>query len=165
MVMVVAALIFWSFGAYEWFKKRSTRDPKDIAAYSRKFYISLAVFAAIVGIMIIYSQFIVAVARAEAIAALKGNILSAEVNGKHVNYSDMLISDLRKIDTSPMRYHHSHPDRPAYLVLLHTEKGDVRLRLDSDSDALNEYWVFYPDYNTTSYNDIGFVRTTAFEGP
>lgn len=163
IVMAFAAVFFWAFGAYEWLRKRHTHNPEEVAAYSRKRFIGLAVFAAIVGIISLYNQWIVSVARAEAVSALRGNILSVEVNGARVNYSDLLVADLRKIDTSPARYHHSHPDRPAYLVLLHTDKGDVRLRLDSDSDVLKEYWVYYPDYRTTSYNDIGFVRTSAFE--
>lgn len=163
IVMVAAALISWALGAYEWFKRRHAHDSKEAAGYSKKRFISFAVFAAIVGIMSLYNQWIVGVARSEAVAALRGNILSVEVNGKAVNYSDLLIADLRNMDTSPTRYHHSHPDRPAYLVLLHTDKGDVRLRLDSDSDILKEYWVYYPDYQTTSYNDVGFVRTSAFE--
>jgi hypothetical protein len=90
-------------------------------------------------------------AEANAIVSVEGNV---------VTDSQSVIRELEKMSTYPG--HHSHPEKTIHITIV--SKGHtMRLNLGRDSGLTNEYWVFYPQYNHTSLNEIGRITTNAFD--
>ena len=74
------------------------------------------------------------------------------MNGAPAPDPERLLSALRQIQSH--NYHHSHPTA-TYRVQLQTSEGSLELVLQRDSAEQNEYWVFYPGFETAK--DIGIV--------
>ncbi|HTK84187.1 MAG TPA: hypothetical protein VL625_03790 [Patescibacteria group bacterium] len=165
LILTALSVMFGSFIVLALFKIKTSSEPGVRHALKLNCFVALTIFCAIM-IGILYCRtVIVSISQAEAVSAINRYVVSVGVNGAPVNYGHALVFDLRKMDTKPSRYHHSYPTKPAYKVVLHTEQGDVPLRLDPDSEVLDEYWVYYLKYKTTSDSDIGLVQTKAFKGP
>ena len=82
------------------------------------------------------------------------------INGKGVSNSKDVLSVLKTLDWLPA--HHSNPTKR-----INIEISDHALRLvlslARDSGDPREYWVFYPKYRVTSYNEIGRIKTPLFD--
>ena len=58
--------------------------------------------------------------------------------------------------------HHSHPTKKISVVIS-DESGRIALTLSRDSEYPQEYWVFLPNYWITSRDEIGRIKTSAFD--
>jgi hypothetical protein len=76
-----------------------------------------------------------------------------------VTQPDRYLIELAKLRFA--RQHQSHPDTT---IAVEIKCGDrsVTLELARDSRNKNEYWIFWPEYSTTSDQAIGRVRTEIF---
>ena len=91
---------------------------------------------------------------------LNAQVTEMAVNGRPAPEPERLLSALRQITSH--NYHHSHPTN-SYRVRLQTSEGPLELLLRRDSAVPNEYWVYYPGFDTA--DDIGTVVTDALDGP
>jgi len=126
------------------------------------FFRMFVVGAAILTPNFLTSSYVVSEAQNEVNKLLLSEIVSIHIDGATSSHANQWLFDLRHLDTSFSRYHQSHPIR-TITVLLQTKKGDLELKLGRDSDNPQEYWVFYPHFITTSYNDIGKIVTTSLD--
>jgi len=62
----------------------------------------------------------------------------------------------------PLSAHHSSPTKR---INVHISEGSHRIALSlaRDSSDPREYWVFYPKYYITRYNEIGRIVTPVFD--
>jgi hypothetical protein len=90
---------------------------------------------------------------------LNAQVTEMAVNGRLAPEPERLLGALRLIQ--PHNYHHSHPTT-AYRVQLQTSEGSLELLLRRDSTVPNEYWVYYPGFDTA--DDIGTIVTGALDG-
>ena len=127
------------------------------------FFAALFVFGGIIASTLYVCNVIVSNAQREVMPQLQGQIYSVQIDGRNLRNFAPLIADIRKINTSYSRYHHSHPTH-CIEISLRTENGDLLLNLARASGNPQEYWVFYPLYKTTSKNDIGKVSTSVLDG-
>jgi hypothetical protein len=97
-------------------------------------------------------------ARDEVRTRLHAAVTELRINGAPAPDPERLLSALRQIQSH--NYHHSHPTA-AYRVQLQTSEGPFELLLRRDSAVPNEYWVFYPGFDTG--RDIGTVATDALD--
>ena len=74
---------------------------------------------------------------------------------------DSLIDVLRSV--RPMPAHHSHPTYRVDIRVIDHTGGVLNLELGRDVDVPREYWVFQPDYATTSNNEVGRIVTPLFD--
>jgi hypothetical protein len=81
------------------------------------------------------------------------------VNGHEVSNSAEVLSTLRELRQLPA--HHSSPNA-RFSVDIRGPKS-LSLVLARDSGDPREYWVFYPTYMITRYNEIGRIRTSTFD--
>jgi hypothetical protein len=81
------------------------------------------------------------------------------VNGHEVSNSAEVLSTLKELRNLPA--HHSSPTR-RFSVDIRGPKP-LFLVLARDSGDPREYWVFYPTYMITRYNEIGRIRTSTFD--
>jgi hypothetical protein len=81
------------------------------------------------------------------------------VNGRNAPNSAEVLSTLREIQDVPQ--HHSAPSTK-FSIDIRGPKS-LFLVLARDNRDPHEYWVFYPTYLITRYNEIGRIRTTAFD--
>jgi hypothetical protein len=91
---------------------------------------------------------------------LNAPVREVVVNGRPAPDPERLLSALRQITSH--NYRHSHPTK-SYRVRLQTSEGPLELLLRRDSAVANEYWVYYPGFDTA--DDIGTVVTDALDGP
>ena len=156
-----AALVTWIVGIVAEIKlRRATDMPKTFSA-RRIPFITLIVFIGIIALMFLVSSIIKREAQKEVMQLLTAEIKSVQVNGTAILYFQDFITELRNMDDSLSRYHHTHPTR-VFKVVLETTKGTLNLNLARDSGNPNEYWVFYPGYQSTTSNDIGKILTLTF---
>jgi hypothetical protein len=59
--------------------------------------------------------------------------------------------------------HHSHPTTRISVDVQASTGDHIFLVLGRDSSIPTEYWVFYPKYAITSNNELGRIRTNAFD--
>lgn len=90
--------------------------------------------------------------------SLSGNY-KVYVNQQEVPEPDKMVSALKEL--APYWAHHSHPTKRIRL-LIRTDVRDLTLELGRDSDNPQEYWIFYPEHDLTSNNEIGRITTSAF---
>jgi hypothetical protein len=62
----------------------------------------------------------------------------------------------------PFQAHHSHPTKRISVEVC-AKSPRLLLSLGRDSDDTQEYWVFWPKYCVTTYNEIGRIRTPLFD--
>jgi hypothetical protein len=81
------------------------------------------------------------------------------VNGNEVSNSAEVLSTIRALRDLPA--HHSSPSRRFRVDIRGPQS--LFLILARDSGDPREYWVFYPTYMITRYNEIGRIRTSTFD--
>jgi hypothetical protein len=82
------------------------------------------------------------------------------INTEPAKNSEAVIRELATL--SAIMAHHSHPtDRISVIIT----DGDTSLVLElaRDSEIPDEYWVFYPGYQSSASNEIGRIRTNVFD--
>jgi len=73
---------------------------------------------------------------------------------------DTILYSLRKLHF--IQPHHSHTIGDSYDLKIISSFDTLTLRLKSDSEIENEYWVFCDKYKSTSRNEIGRIRNDVF---
>lgn len=81
------------------------------------------------------------------------------VNGREIPNSTEVLRTLRELRDFPA--HHSSPNG-GFSVDIRGPKS-VFLVLARDSGNPQEYWVFYPKYMITRYNEIGRIKAATFD--
>jgi hypothetical protein len=81
------------------------------------------------------------------------------VNGRAVSNSAQVLSTLKELQDVPE--HHSGPSS-RFSIDIRGPKS-LSLVLARDNSDPREYWIFYPKYMITRYNEIGRIRTSAFD--
>jgi hypothetical protein len=89
-----------------------------------------------------------------------GDSYEISKNGKRTLNQKETLTVLRSFGVSPA--HHSEPIH-AIDVQVSYGSEHLSLRLARDSGDLKEYWVFFPKYAITSKNEIGRIKTSAFD--
>jgi hypothetical protein len=82
------------------------------------------------------------------------------VDGRPAANPPAILVELTKIASLPA--HHSSPTKRLRIEIHYGSKSLV-LDLGRDSGDPQEYWVFYPAFHVTSFNEIGRLRTSAFD--
>jgi len=82
------------------------------------------------------------------------------INDKRSPKALDIISALSKLDSLPA--HHSH-DMEHFQVRIKDRDRELVLELGQDSKRSDEYWVYYPKYKSTKYNEIGKISTNIFK--
>lgn len=86
--------------------------------------------------------------------------IAVSVNGELVANPNEVVDELKKV--TPMMAHHSRITKTIRVEILGTTDRLV-LELGRDSDFPQEYWVLYPKYGWTLYDDIGRIVTSFFD--
>ena len=81
------------------------------------------------------------------------------INGREVPHAAEVLNTLKKLRDLPA--HHSSPSKKFSVEVGGPAK--VSLVLARDSGDPHEYWVFYPRYWITRYNEIGRLKTALFD--
>jgi hypothetical protein len=150
--LVGIAVILWAvgFGAVAigvWRRSRGMpRRPSPLFIWPCLGFLAV-IFTVIGGAMLLSHA-----ARDEVRSRLNATVTEIRVNGAPAPDPERLLSALRQIQSH--NYHHSHPTA-TYRVQLQTSEGSLELVLQRDSAEPNEYWVFYPAFETAK--DIGIV--------
>lgn len=84
---------------------------------------------------------------------------SVFVGGKAIEDGERVLSQLKAIRCMPD--HHSHPTS-RFSIAIRDQHGILQLELAQDSQYQHEYWVFYPQFRWTTWNEIGRIHTTVF---
>ena len=84
--------------------------------------------------------------------------LKVYVNSEPAPNAEEIVAALKTLQ--PVAAHHSHPTK-RIKIELHSDNGVVRIECGRDSANAEEYWVFYPKYDSTSSNEIGRITTSA----
>jgi len=82
------------------------------------------------------------------------------LNGTSVRNPDDILLALRNLRWLPA--HHSNPTNRIN-VEISRDSCQIVLSLARDSGNPREYWVFYPKYYLTTYNEIGRIVTPVFD--
>jgi hypothetical protein len=82
------------------------------------------------------------------------------LNGKSAPNSHEILLALKTLKWPPD--HHSHPTKRIN-VEISDDSRRIILSLARDSGDPREYWVFYPKYFITKYNEIGRIVTPVFD--
>ena len=102
------------------------------------------------------------IARHEVIGRLQAaeDNCQISINGKPAKNSKEILTVLRSFRTFPA--HHSQPTHAIDVEVSAGSEGTM-LRLARDSGDPKEYWVFFPKHGITSTNEIGRIKTSAFD--
>jgi hypothetical protein len=167
LLLVLASFILGLFWLIHRYMKKTAR-PSRISALHR-FLGAATVFFISLSLLSYISAFVNVQAVHEITDRLQSPIRSVEVDGNKIPLTSRLIADIRGMNTSSFRHHHSHPVGPAFTVVVLTEKGDVPLTLLRDVYQPHEYWVYTSLFKGTSSDgfgaDIAFITTPAFDKP
>ena len=139
-ILITGIFLVLPFIAWAQVQRRRAIDPGDKRRASRQAYAGMAAFAILISVSIVLPGVVTAICQTEVEAQLAHKILEVRVDGRKVPIPDRLIADLRGMDTSLLRYTHSHPTR-SYSVDLKLDNGDLRLNIARDSDDIHAYWV------------------------
>src|SRR4029077_9192860 len=82
------------------------------------------------------------------------------INGTAVPNSTQVLQALKSLKWMPA--HHSSPTK-RLTVEISDHSQRVIFSLARDSGNPREYWVFYPTYYITKYNEIGRIVTPLFD--
>jgi len=159
------ALMCWGFAAVSMIRAARVRETRILGApkrVPRGFVMGAAAFALVIGGEFALSGLIQRGARLEIRPLLSSRVESLSVNGAAFKDPDKLVSALRGMFSLTMA-HHSHPTN-CFRVLLQTTDGPLELDPCRDSDDPHEYWVYYPNFNTTRANEVGHAFTDALDG-
>jgi hypothetical protein len=139
-------------------RRLMTWEPRN---QSVRFALGIVTFISLIGSLFLFDAIVKSVALEEIHAKLSSSVESVAVDGRSFERPEELIAALRTMRNSPA--HHSSPCR-SYLIDLKTAQGPLTLCLSRDSQNTNEYWVFYPGFNSTQSNEIGRVFTDLLDG-
>jgi hypothetical protein len=159
--IILIALIVWGFAAIDQISAIRSRMPGSPQWVSRKFIASALVFVGIIGGEFAVATIIKLAALNEIRPKLSADVEAVSLDNVPFERTDGLVTALRNMhDTMG---HHSHPTTRDRL-LVKTSRGPLGLELRRDSQDVHEYWVFYPEFNSTKMNDVGHVFTDALDG-
>jgi hypothetical protein len=96
----------------------------------------------------------------EKINSLPVNGFHISINGETVKNPENVVSVLKTLHS--IFPHHSNPTK-RITIRIYENSLKLTLILARDSGNLREYWVFYPKYRVTRYNEIGRIRTPALD--
>ena len=82
------------------------------------------------------------------------------INGAVVDHPAEILSALSSLHVA--RAHHSHPTHQLTVEVVLPQET-LRLILARDSDRPHEYWVYSPNYWSTSNNEIGRIVSPVFD--
>jgi hypothetical protein len=135
---------------------------KNSGPASRIASVSFLVFVLSIVIGLFAGATGVSLARYEVIDKLRaaGENCRISINGRPGQNSKEILTVLRSFHTSPA--HHSQPTHEINIDVSHGSEHTI-LRLARDSDDSKEYWVFFPKHWITSRNEIGRIKTSAFD--
>ncbi len=159
------SLIAFPFAAFVILRdvRRARADPNAAARVASFPVTSLMLFFGGIGFGMSLTNWMGNRARVDALSfidALPSSHLVV-VNGRVVPEDTGLLQALKS--TARVLAHHSHPTKMIY-VSVEGNGMKMRLNLGRDSGDPQEYWVFDPEYHVTSMNEIGRIRTKAFDG-
>jgi hypothetical protein len=156
IIMAVLSAPFFLFSCVPYLASRNPGPASRVAS------LSFVAFVLSVVIGLFVSAMGVSIARYEIIDKLHaaGDDCQISINGKPAQNPNQILAVLRTFRSSPA--HHSHP---THAINIHISCGaePMTLRLARDSDDPIEYWVFFPKYGITSTNEIGRIKTSAFD--
>jgi hypothetical protein len=81
------------------------------------------------------------------------------INGKAATKPEQILAALKTLDWLPA--HHSSPTKTINVEI--SDHSRIVLRLARDSGNPREYWVYYPKYYITQWNEIGRIITPLFD--
>lgn len=155
--LIAVALGCWGVGFARALLNRRTRSP--LTDGSDPVYVvavAVAIFVGVIAFEFALTSLYGYEARAEITAFCAGGVESVTVNGKQFAPADGLIA--RIVAPRHPWGHHSHPAQ-TLRVRLTSAKGVLDLGLGRDSDDPHDYWLFYPRYSVTRYDEVGHVFT------
>ncbi len=123
---------------------------------------STALFIGPILFTIIFTQILIFQARTQTSQFL--NSMSpeykVEVNGKELRDKKGFTDTVQNLYSTIG--HHSHPTESLFIDVT-DKKGHLKLLAAKDSDQPDEYWIFYPSFETLKRNEIGRIRTHLFD--
>jgi len=144
---VIAALIVFPFSFY-YFRRAPIRS-------ALFFSLPLLIFTGAAST----SQFLTQARVLEALDLCSPENSTVLVNGRKISNSAEVLSTLRELRDIPA--HHSAPSS-RFSIDIRGSKS-LFLVLARDNRNPREYWVFYPKYMATRYNEIGRITTSTFD--
>jgi hypothetical protein len=159
-VLILIALSGWVIALVGQISATRSRKPWAARPISRMFVAGCIIFAGIIGSEFALAAYVKSAALNEIHPRLVADIELVTANDKQVDKPNNLIAALRSMhDTTA---HHSHPIK-GYRLFLKTSRGPLILQVCRDSDDPHEYWVFYPNFHSTTSNDVGHIFTDALD--
>jgi hypothetical protein len=123
--------------------------------------VTMSLFCVPILLIFAIGAVIASVARSEVRTLLNG-VQDAEVsiNGVAVANPARVLNALRSMTRLPP--HHSSPTTRLHIVI-RSNNGTLAMDLARDSSQAQEYWVFYPRYETTNSNAIDRIISSDFD--
>ena len=166
VVLGFAPLVAMAIGAiilFVYLIRLNSEKDEPVQFYKRAGIFTICLFIIPIFLCLLISSIFEGVVRKNIIDTIEifSSDASVLINGMEVENDTQIIKELAK--TTPMLGHHSHSSDDRILIEVKDSKQGVVLVLGRDSSVKNEYWVFYPGYNSTYSNEIGRITTDIFD--